>query len=255
MLAFDNGVPTHFKVGMFVDAFNGAGVKQIDSIEIDDIDIAAETITLASAQSCDDNSWIYRENTNDSAPAVGKELAGKPLIADDGTLQANFEDIPRTGAGQVPNWRGLTMTLTGQNVSNDLLQRAVFRMKTLSGTKVKKVYSNTQQFRRYLDLTIPAVRFKKGESYDTGYEEVPTWNGMEWVIDTDCGFGDIYLEDDGWCTKYEVRGLRADDTDGKIIKWDSGFDGFVSFIKGYVNTGTENPRKGIRMTALNTPAF
>ena len=252
---FDNGVPTHFREGMFVDMVNAGGTKQINSIEVVDIDVGAKTITLASAQSCDDDSWIYREDTNDNAPTTGKELSGYPAVSDDGSIFATFENIIRNGAGASPKWRGLTLTMTGQNISNDSLLRMLFRLKVLSGTKAKMVRSNTSQFRKYLDLVIPTIRTTPEGKMDTMSREVPTWNGMPWTIETDCGFGDIYLEDDDYIQKYEVFPLRLDQTDGKILKWDNNFDGFISYIKSYVQTGTENPRKGIRATALNEPTF
>jgi hypothetical protein len=259
-VTFDNGIPTHFREGMYLDFVTAGGVKEVDSIELIDIDVANQTLTLASAQSWSDNARITRENTldnvGDSPNAYGKELAGLPYATDDGTLFASYENIVRNGAGAVPKWRGFTVDGLGVNISNDFLNRMRFRMKVLAGTNPKQVRSNTSQMRKYLDIVIPAIRFKKGEALDSqGSAEVPTWNGMEWKMDTDCGFDEIYMEDSDFFQKFECRPLRLDDTDGKILKWDNGTDGFVAYLKAYVQTGTENPKKGIRANRLNVPTF
>lgn len=252
-ITFDNGVPTHFRRGIFVDIINGGNVKQVNNVEIVDVDIANNQIVLASNQNCDDDSFIYRNKVADNAPTDGKELAGFKLLVDDGTLSATYQGLSRVTFPQVD---GITINAGGANLSNDLLQRAISRVKTISNGKLpKKVVSNTQQFRKYLDVVVPLKRFQGKEKMDSGYEEVPTWNGMEWIEDTDCDFDRVYLWEPSYYERYVTYDLKFDDTDGKIVKWDSGYDAFICYAKAYDNLGSRVPNAHVAISNLAVPTF
>lgn len=252
-ITFDNGVPTHFREGMYVDIFNGS-TKEVDSVKISDASAAASsnTITLESAVTCSDNAYIYRENVNDNAASDGKELTGFPMIVDDGSLSSTYEGINRS---TYPKWKGISIPAGSVNISNDLLQRAVSRLKIQGGKKANKVLSNTSQFRKYLDVLTPIKRFNDKSKMDSGYEEVPTWNGLEWIEDTDCPFDTIYIADLSGVEKYEVKALNFADDDGLTLRWDSGYDAYVSYIKHYMNIGTRDPRCMVAITGLSTPIY
>ncbi len=248
----DNGVLTHFRVGMYIDAINGSSVKQIDSVKVTAVDIANSTITLASAQNADDDSWIYRENTADNAPTDGKELAGLPLMADDGTLNTTYQNLSRSTYNQLD---GITIDASSANLSNDLLQRAISRAKIIGGRKPKRIISNTSQMRKYLDIVTPLKRFDAKDKFDSGYEEVPVWNGMEWVEDTDCGFADLYMFDPEYVERYSVREFGWDENGGDVFKWDPGFDAYIAYAKAYDNLGCRVPNAVVRIKNLATPTF
>ena len=247
----DGGTLTHFRVGMFIDAFTST-TKEIDSIEVTAVDIANSTITLASAQTATDNAYIYRENTHDNAPTDGKELAGLPLMADDGTLNSTYQGLSRTTYNQLD---GITIDASSANLSNDLLQRAISRAKIIGGRKPKRIVSNTSQMRKYLDIVTPLKRFDAKGKMDSGYEEVPTWNGMEWVEDTDCGFADLYMFDPDYVERFSVREFGWDDNGGDIFKWDPGYDAYIAYAKAYDNLGSRVPNAVVRIKSLATPTF
>lgn len=253
-LIFDNGIPTHFRVGMYIDVIN-SGVKEIDSIKISDVNFSTNTVTLASAQTCTDDMWVYREDTNDNAPTDGKEQAGFPRITDDGTDFSTYEGITRNGAGYVPAWKGLEIAAGSANLSDDLLQRAVAQQLIYAGTKPKKMISNTSQMRKYLSLTLPSVEYSQKENRDTGMTGKLAWNGIPWTIDTDCGFDEIYLYDPEYVKRFDVYDLKYDSRGGGVVKWDPGYDAYVAYAKYYGNIGTNNPRGMIRITGLATPTF
>lgn len=256
-VTIDHGIMTHFRVGMYVDVINGSAVKQIDSKEIIEVDIPNNQIVLASSQSCDDDSWIYREDVADNAPADGKELSGFPRITDDGTDFATYENITRLGAGYVAAFKGLEIDAGSANLSDDLLRRAAMRGKTYANAKYNKIRSNTTQYRRYLATTLPQVQFEKGKERNTGITEAKIyWDKLEWILDTDCGFDEVILNNDDLVEKYVVRELHWDDEDGKIIKHDSGYDAYYGLAKAYVNLGTPHPRgAAIRIHTLSVPTF
>jgi hypothetical protein len=252
IIAFKEGVPTHFRVGMYIDVINDSGTKQIDGVKVVDVDVANNTIELESAQSCDDGAWIYREKTGDNAPPDGKELTGFVMMVDDGSQAEVYENISRA---TYPTWRGITVDAGGSSISNDLLQRVVAKMKVLGGRKPNKIISNTSQFRKYLNVVTPLKRFFDKDKLDSGYVEVPTWNGIEWVEDTDCPFEAVIMYDSEYVEKFELYPLKLDDSTGSTLKWDSGYDGFVSYLKYYGNLGTRNPRAIAAMYNLAVPTF
>lgn len=251
-VTFDNGVPTHFREGMEIDIITGAGTKETSAVTVSAVDIANNQITVSANSTATDNSSIYRAGVGDNAPADGKELAGLPLVTDDGTLAATYQNISRT---TYPKWDGITIDAGGANLSNDSLQQAISRIKVIAGRKPNKVVSNTSQFRNYLDVVTPLKRFDRKGKMDSGYEEVPTWNGMEWIEDTDCGFGDVYLINTEYVSKYVVRDLHFDATDGNILKWNNGYDGCIAYSKFYGNVGSNVPNAHVRLTNLAVPTF
>jgi len=251
-VTFDNGCPTHFRAGMYVDVINAGSTKQIDSIKVTGVNITNSQITLASNQSCDDDSWIYREDTADNAPTDGKEFAGLKLMVDDGTLLATYQGISRTTYNQ---WDGLSIATGGVNLSDDILQRAAAQVMVYSGRSVKKIISNTSQFRKYLSILTPAKEYRVGDKMDSGYKVMPTWNGLEWMVDTDCQFDRVYMYDPDYVEISEIHPLKLDDKTGSVFRWDSGYDAFVVVLKHYANFVCRNPKSLIALTGLATPTF
>lgn len=249
----NNGVLTHLRVGMFIDAINSGGTKQISGIEILDVDIATSTITLASAQSCDDDCWIYREGTADNAPTDGKEIAGLKLITDDGTVLTIFEGINRT---TYPKFQGLQLAAAGANVSDDILQRADSRVLIQGNRKTTDVISSTSQFRKYLSIVTPMKEYKDyNAKMDTGYIPMPTWNGKTWHVDTDCQDDTVWLVNMQYLERYVTKDIHLDDKTGSRFRWDSGYDAFVTVVKNYENAGTRVPNTHIGVTGLAVATY
>ncbi len=252
-VTFKSGVPTHFRRGMYIDTINAGGTKQISGIKITDISIPNLTITLASTQSCDDNSYIYREHVGDNAPYDGKEVTGLKMVVDDGGLASTYENISRT---TYPQFNGINIDKGSANLSNDSLQQAISRVKIFSNGKMpNKVISNTAQMRKYLDVVTPLKRFQDKSKMDSGYEEVPTWNGMEWIEDTDCDFDRVYLVNTKYLEKFELYPLKFDERGGDVMKWDPDYDAYVAYAKTYVNIGTRVPNAHAALINLATPTF
>ena len=253
-LVFDTGVPTHFRYGMYIDVITAAGVVEFSNVQVTDINISTLTLTIAS-NTFTDNSYICRAGTLSGAPTDGKEMAGFPRITDDGTAFASYEGLVRNGSGYIPLWKGLEINASSANLTDDLMQRARYQALTLGGTKVNKIKANSSQERKYLSLTLPQVRFNEGEKRDTASVDTKKWSGIDFEIDTDCGFGDIWMYDDSYINKFEPDPLKWDDTNGNILKWDTQYDAFIGYAKYYGNIGTDKPRAMIRIKNLATPTF
>jgi len=235
---FQNGCPTHFRVGMYLDFFNGS-TREAASIQVTAVDIANSQLTMASAVTLTSGDNIFRERTNDNSPTDGKEYAGLKLAVDDGSIATTYENI---STSTYTIWKGIIFDAGAANVSDDLLQRIEARKKIFGGRKTTKIISNTSGLRKYLSVVTPLKRFEKGATMDSGMEEMPTWNGIEWIVDVDCEFDRIYFVTDDYFKKYEVKELGFDENGGGIMKWDPGYDGFVAYAKEYANYGSQDRR-------------
>lgn len=244
-------VMTHFRVGEYLDFFNGS-TKEVASLQVSAVDIGNAQLNMASPTTLTSADKIYREFTNDNAPTDGKEPAGLKLAVDDGSLATTYQAI---STSTYPIWKGIIIDAGSANLSDDLLQRLEARKKIFGGRSSTKMISNTSQFRKYLSIITPLKRFPDKETMDSGYEEVPTWNGKEWIVDVDCDFDRVYGFNDDAFKKYEVRELHFDENGGGMIKWDPGFDGFVSFAKAYLNFGSQDRRGLAALKNLATPTF
>ena len=118
-----------------------------------------------------------------------------------------------------------------------------------------QLIQSTKEFRKYLDVVTPLKRFEVDTKMDSGYTEVPVWNGKEWIEDTDCQFDRIYMITPEYFERFEVYDLKFDDNAGAILKWDPGFDGFVCYAKYYGNLGSRVPNAHVAITNLNVPQF
>ncbi len=245
-----SGVATHFRPGMLLDFYNSTTLEVTGAV-VKSVDYGTGTygtVTLASAITATADDAIYRTGVNSNAPTDGKEIAGFPRITDDGSTFSAYEGVTRLNGTWA--WKGLELDASSANLSDDFLQRMYMTMFSYSGKKPNTMVSNTTQLRKYMALTLPQVRYEEGSKRDTSFPEKRIWNGMEWIVDLDCGFGDIYMYDKSYIYKFENRPLSFDSSNGNIIKWNPGYDAFIAFAKTYSNIGTDVPRAMIRGKSL-----
>ena len=242
-----SGIITHFRVGMLLDAYlSGTTTLERAGLKVIAVDYAAYTITLSATTSLTASDDLYRSAVLTNAPTGGKELSGFPRVIDDGSAVATYEGITRLGSGFVWAWKGLELDASQANLSDDFLQRMYMTMFSYSGKKPNTIRINTTQARKYMALTLPQVRFDEKAERDTAPSgdnaERRIWNGIEMLIDLDCGFDEVYMWASDYIYKFENRPLSFDSSDGNIIKWNPGFDAYIGFAKTYANIGTDVPR-------------
>lgn len=257
-LTFDTGIKTHFRRGMLLDVYDSSNsTKQISGIAINGISATANTLTLASAQSCDDNGYIYLKSHKDGAPTGGKEWAGLPLVTDDGTDSATYEGITRTGSGYVDIWKGLEIDAGGANLSDDLLQRALeYQDNEGSGDALDMFIAAQAQVRKYLSYSLPMVQFDPGKNRDTGVKGQKMWQGIPILEARYCGRDEVYLLNSDSFKKYILSDLKwADEFGGTIVKWNNGYDSGIAYCRILGNYGSESPRGVIRIHTLATPTI
>lgn len=239
-----------------IDIFDAATdtIKEANGVQILDINPITNTITVDIPVTVDDNAFVYRQFVHDQAPVDGKELAGLRLAVDDGTVSASYEGILRTGVGSFPNWRGIIVNAGAVNLTNDLLQRTIMRLKVAGAPEPDILVAHPQQTRKYLDIVTPLKRFDKTQTLDSGYTSLE-WNGRAWMEDTDCPYDVVYFMNKSYFRKYEVHSLKLDDQSGQTLKWNPGFDSFIAYLKYYGNLGSQRPNALARLENLVVPTF
>lgn len=257
---------TPFQIGMVFDIFDSTGVtKQADAVTIVDIDILSSpnTIEVATAEAvtCDDNGEIYLAGVNDNAASDGKEMIGLPTVIDDGTLYASFQNIVRSGAGEVPNYRGISLDAVNAPISVALINQIMTRALRIGGVdfvQSNDVYHCTspEQWRGYASLSVPQIRFLPSDSADmnksfTQYECM----GKRVVVDTDVSRTKWYTMRKS-AIKFAVATPLDWESDlgGTSLKWLSGYNQAVMVLYALQQLYSQAPRDVVAITDLLTVA-
>lgn len=221
-----------FMIGQVLDIWNSAGTaKQASSIVVTDIDLLSSpnSITVDTTTTCDDNGIITLAGLRDNMATDGKEMFGLSMATDDGTDAATFQGITRTGAGEVPNYRGIEFSVGGP-ISVEAINRLCTRSLRMAGTDFVKSNDcyflfSPEQWRSYASLAVPQVRFQPTDSADfnkpyTQYECM----GKRVVIDTDLERTRVYLIKKSAAKLAVAAPLDwEEDLGGTSLKWLSGY--------------------------------
>lgn len=257
-VTFDTGIKTHLRHRMALDIWDSAlGAKQAAGVKITAISTSADSFTIDTSSTVDDNAYIFLKSHYDNYTAPGKEWAGLPLATDDGTDSATYEGITRSGSGFVDLFKGLEIDAASANLSDDLLQRALEQFIIYgNGTECNMVIFSPAQKRKYLSLSLPQLRYKDGEARDTSAPKQAVWDGKDLMINRFCGRDELYLLNDESFKKYVLSSLKwADEFGGSVIKWNNGYDSGIAYARALGNFGSENPRGIIRIHSLAAPTL
>jgi hypothetical protein len=254
---------TPLQIGMILDIFDATGVtKQAAAITVVDIDILSSpntfTVDVSEAVTCDDVGIVCIAGVKDNAAADGKEMIGLPLIVDDGSLKATFQDIIRLGAGAVPNYRGISLDALNAPISVALINQICSRAQRIGGVKFAKSadvkhLTSPEQWRAYASLSVPQVRFLPSDSPDqnkgvTIYECM----GKEVMVDNDVARDRWYI--------YKKTAFKfatpcpldwESDLGGTSLKWLSGYAQGVMLLYALKQLFSQAPREMAAITNLS----
>lgn len=238
-----------------VDVYDSTlATLKASSRQVTAVNLNASTITVdGAAFTSAVGDVIVIAGTQLNAPTGGKSLTGLAAIIDTTTVSATFENINRS---TYPQWQANVITLSPSvGISNDLLQRALDRMLFATGdaSMTDCLLSNPLQRRNYLAITVPMKRFMD-DNVDSGYKNM-TWNGMPWLVDTDCQRDVIYYLHKAGIKRYVLRELGLDDTGGSVMKWLQGYDSTFAFMVCRENMGCERPNAQGKITGLTVPTY
>lgn len=237
----------YFFPGMRIDIHTSASVAEALNVAISSIDESTLTLTLATAVTVSNNSYIRRAGVLANAPTDGKEMMGLSGIADNNTLFTTFQGLSRATYTQ---WQGTVVDAASAQLTSDLLQKLVDKVERRSGKTVDTLVSHRNQRRQYLNLVTPQKRFQD-DSLDSGFQ-VLEWNGMKWAVSHDCQKDVIYAYPKKAVEVYESYALKLDDSNGNTLTRIPGTDTVEAYYKHYANIGTKHPASVGKLTSLAT---
>ena len=244
----DSGVATHFRPGMQVyysaTASTASNTAIVSSVTMPTTVNGTYSVVMTTAAVVANDDYLVRGS---KALEYGKGLSGLPaIVATSGT----FMSVDKATTAL---WQGLGIAAGSVNLSDAILQRALGQMLVKRNTVPNTIVSNNTQFRMYLADTLPQLRFDSKGGRDSSAKAQYTWNGIDWHVDTDCGFDKIYMFDKEQFMLFENYALKFDDSDGNILKYVDGYDKFVAYVKTYADFGTQNCGSFIEISGLNVP--
>lgn len=243
----DSGVATHFRKGMTVyygsNYTTATSTAIVSSVTLPSSINGTYSVTFTTAAVVANDDFFVRGAI---ANEYDKGFEGLPAIE---ATSGTYQGLSKT---TYPAWQGISVAAGSVNLSDAILQKAKAKMLMISGATPNTIISNTTQFRMYMADTLPQVRFD-AKGRDTLPDTTYTWNGMQWVVDTDCEFDVIHLLDKDMFYLFENYALKFDDSDGKILKYIPNYDKFSAYIKTYANYGTQNCGAFCKISGLNVP--
>lgn len=237
----------YLRANMVIDVFNGA-TKTVDSYRIKYVDPVNSQVAFYTSLGVTviTTDHIVKENIRDSAATDGKEMMGLAGIVDDTTLLTTFQNIDATATYL---WRGVRINAASANLTSDLLQRLQDDVKALSGDDIDLMIAHPKQRRKYLDLVVPEKRFMDGKM-DAGYTQL-TFNGKDFLLDTDCQTDTIYGLKSASLRKFELQPISLAGYEGSD-KWlrMSNQDAYQTYWVHYCNFGASKRNCNGKITSL-----
>lgn len=228
--------------GMFIDVWTdkttNPGTKSIDSIEVVDVDRANSKIVLASAQSCNDDCFIYREDVR--KPAGGKEITGLQSIVDDGTVASTIYGFTRATAGN--NFtKGNLVSNSGNPLTEAIIQQAIHEpfISAFAGQGGATVaLCDHQSLRYFAKIFTQKQRLVNTQAMTGGFSKVSYVVGdveVEFMADRFAYPGYTYfLKEDVFEFAYAPEAnWKWMDKDGAVLRKVSGIDAYEATIYAY----------------------
>jgi hypothetical protein len=260
---------TPFQIGMVLDFYNAAGTSKTNaSVIVEDIDILStqNTITLSEAitVATEDNGVICLAGVKDNAATDGKEMMGLPLVIDDGTLAASFQGIVRSGAGEVANYRGISLDAAGAPLSVALISQLMSRAFRIGGVQFNQIKDcywllSPEQWRTYAAQSISQILFSPTDKPDIagvyGQSEYQI-AGKRAVLDTDVSRTKAYIIKKDAIKMAVATPLDWEsDLGGTSLKWLSGYPQGIMLLYALQQFFSESPREVAGITGLATVAI
>lgn len=253
----------YLRVGMNIEVHQGTtstvrGTLTVTSVSLNPAGgttIRAAVVSDTSLASVTSGDGIYVTGS------YGKAIMGLDGIIDDGSVVGTFQGVARAS---FPEFNGNVISLSGSPaLSRDHLRRAIAMIQIARGSVsmgALEIWSHPAQLHAYADMGWPLKRFQGGQkTFDAGYTAYE-WEGIPWVIDTDCPKNKIFFVDSESLLKTTARALSFDDRTGAILRqipsstagrYD---DKFVAFLLARFNLGAYSPNSNTKIAGLGIPS-
>jgi hypothetical protein len=218
------------------------------------------SITLDTAITCPDNAWIVVAQTA-TQNSYNKEPEGILAGVDDGTYVETYHNLSRT---TYPVLKATVVTGVG-SISADAIQQPIdaTAIRTNKGTDLifgelapRRAYLATlEQDRRYSGANLMSpdggTHAAKNPIPKTSGGKAITFGDIPFICDPDAPFGMLFgINKESW-TRYVMEDFTWDSTDGKELKWVSGFDEFTTYGRIFDNFHCHQPNRNWRMEGID----
>lgn len=192
-LTVDGPGARHLYANMKIDIYTAktGGTQEVNSVTVSSVNRSTNVVTLATASTWTDNSYVFREDTR------GTEMQGLPGLCDDGTLISTIQGKTRstdtwTQANVLDN-SGTNRPMTLRLIDDGYYEAT----NNGSGGYPSGIYSNVKLAQTYADLCRTDRRYASGvEELDGGWRGIKH-TGMDgsstWLVDPMCRDNAIYF--------------------------------------------------------------
>lgn len=191
--------------------------------------------------------------------SLNSVLAGFAGIIDDGGVMPSFQGLARNVNQQL---QSMVIYANSNALSRDHLRRALAAIQIARGSVNPgslRIWSHPSQLHAYMDMGWTLKRFQGNSmKMDLGYTAVD-FEGIPWVIDTDCPRDTIFFVDRESLFKVTARTLSFDTRSGSILRQVPSAtagqyaDKFVAFLVFRGNLGSYEPNACTKITGLAVP--
>jgi hypothetical protein len=242
-----------FRRNMLVDIFdaNGADAMLAQAVKVTDVDLIANTITLAV-------NFGATVDISDPLYLTGTHFAGSALIPEILGLDAG---ISTTGSYLTLNratfreWQSNVIAAAAADLDEDLLLQAENRIMIITGMPMSTIrnmnlIAHPNQIRKYFENMVPQRQFT-GMDFDAGYSKL-SWNGKPFLFAHNCPRTSLYMGDMSTYQRFTAPGgeMKLDDTFGPVIKWAQGYDAGMAYWRSYQNFAMRAPNRWLRIDNL-----
>ena len=226
------------KVNMVIDVYTAVsgGSQEVDSISVSAV--SGNTVTLASAQTFSDGSYVFREDSR------GNEAMGLIGLVDDGTYLTTLQGISRT---TYPEWKSTVLDNSGtaRAITETLLDDAIFTAQETGEGNISLGLTGRIQFRKIGELLTADRRFAFSTTLQGGFKaiewgDVPIVNDPRSPVDAN-GNDMLFFIDESVISRYQLGPMNWDDEDGNILHRNEGYATYDATLYEYGNLGTTDP--------------
>lgn len=242
------------KPNMLVDsattkANGAAGTLNVDSKKIASVSGTTITLSAATGDTVDDESWIFRED------AAGLEMMGLLGICDGGTSPSYITTLHNISRTTYPDWGAQVIALGGAMTTTAMDRILMECRATGEGNPTMMITHPTTW--RLIGEKLTAVRRYTPEQTLHGGFQVIDWAGVPVFWDVQCpkhfaGKDNLFCLDESTLALFQMADWDWIDDDGTILKWISGYAAFDATLFYYANLGCTNPRNNGVLRSINT---
>ena len=230
------GVRRRLRRNMIIDIWDSTGATlKAQNIKITATSASANTLTVASQVTADDDAIIVRQGNRDTNG--GKEMMGITGIVDStGALQSLN---PATGGQEF--WASYESAVGG-NITIPVMLEAVDEIEEEAGPQPNLIVTTAGIRRKYFDLLDDAVRLKplmlhggwEALSFTAGGSAIP------FLVCPDCPKNVMYFLNTNYLDFYRLHDFDWLDLDGSRLRLTPNKDAWEATLFIYSNLGTDS---------------